>query len=329
MDLSELLSKIDIIEYISQYVELEQRGDEWWGISPFTYPPEKTPSFSVRQSEGTFYDFSSGIGGNLYTFIRFYDKCSRRDALEKIKSYAGFDGKIMRPSEKMSATMTCKKFSPPISRERQSKAAVLPDNYMERYENKPEKLKVWEDEGISLDVMERFQVRYDSFSDRIVYPIRNPEGKIVNVGGRALDPEWKEKGQRKYCYFFPWGTMQTIYGYAENLKSIKEKHEIILFEGCKSVLKASSWGIENCGAILTSHVNPFQMKLLAKLGCDVVFALDKDVRIFDDHNIEKLRRYVNVSFLFDQRNLLNEKDSPVDQGKEVFMDLYEKRCVYK
>lgn len=329
MDLTELLSKIDIIEYISQYVDLEQRGDEWWGISPFTFPPEKTPSFSVRQSSGTFYDFSSGIGGNLYTFIRFYDKCSRREALEKLKAYAGFDGKVMCPSGKMTATLTCKKFSPPMVREKQSKATILPDNYMERYENRPEKLLIWEEEGISRDVMERFQVRYDSFSDRIVYPIRNPEGKIVNVGGRAVDPEWKEKGQKKYCYFFPWGTMQTIYGYAENLDSIRAKHEIILFEGCKSVLKAASWGIDNCGAILTSHVNPFQMKLLAKLGCDVVFALDKDVRVFDDHNIEKLRRYVNVSFLFDQGNLLDEKDSPVDRGEEVFRTLYENRCNYK
>ena len=60
----------------------------------------------------------------------------------------------------------------------------------------------------------------DIFSDRIVYPIRNPDGTIVNIGGRTLDPDWKEKKLRKYCYFHSWGTMQTIYGYAENLKDI-------------------------------------------------------------------------------------------------------------
>ena len=327
MELTELLSKVSIVDYISQYIDLEQKGDEWWGLSCFK--DEKTPSFSVRADPPVFFDYSSGIGGNLYTFIRFHDRCNRREAIEKIKAYAGYNGKVMAPAEKLSATMTCKKFSPPIVREKQSKATILADNYMERYENNPSKLKIWEEEGISPDVMERYQVRYDSFSDRIVYPIRNPDGRIVNVGGRTLDPEWKEKGQRKYCYFFPWGTIQTIYGYAENLETIKKKHEIILFEGCKSVLKAASWGIDNCGAILTSHVSPFQMQLLAKLGCDVVFALDKDVRIFDDHNIEKLRRYVNVSFLFDQRNLLDEKDSPVDQGKEVFRTLYENRLSYK
>ena len=56
-----------------------------------------------------------------------------------------------------------------------------------------DKLQVWESEGISRASLDRFQVFYDSFSDRLVYPIRNMGGQIVNIGGRALDPEWKEK----------------------------------------------------------------------------------------------------------------------------------------
>jgi hypothetical protein len=52
---------------------------------------------------------------------------------------------------------------------------------MLRYEKNPEKLSVWEAEGISKASLERFQVAYDSFSDRLVYPIRNVTGEIVNV----------------------------------------------------------------------------------------------------------------------------------------------------
>ena len=177
--------------------------------------------------------------------------------------------------------------------------------------------------------MERFQVYYDGFSDRLVYPIRNIDGAIVNIGGRTLDPKWKEKKLRKYTYFHPWGTMETIYGLFENLEYILEKKEVILFEGCKSVLIADTWEIKNCAAILTSHLNPAQMKILAKLGCRVVFALDKDVRIRDDHNIKILKNYIDVDYLWDKADLLDDKDAPVDKGLEVFKQLYAERLRYK
>ena len=48
MDLNGLIRSVDIVEYISQYVDLVQKGDEWWGLSCFK--DEKTPSFSVRKN---------------------------------------------------------------------------------------------------------------------------------------------------------------------------------------------------------------------------------------------------------------------------------------
>ena len=68
MDLNGLIRSVDIVEYISQYVDLVQKGDEWWGLSCFK--DEKTPSFSVRKNPPFFYDYSSGIGGNIFTFIK-------------------------------------------------------------------------------------------------------------------------------------------------------------------------------------------------------------------------------------------------------------------
>lgn len=329
MELGDLIDSIDIVEYIGQFVELEERGDEWWGISPFTDPPENTPSFSVRPLTGKFFDFSSGIGGSVFTFVKFYFKCTGREAVEKLKAYAGCESQEFAPKEKMSATLTCEKYARPKTRSKIDKSTVLSDNYMERYEINRDKFQIWVDEGISEDALRKYQVRYDSFADRLVYPIRSVDGKIVNIGARALDPQWKEKGQRKYCYYFQWGVMQTIYGLAENMESILRKREIILFEGCKSVMKADSWGITNTGAILTSHLNPAQMKILARLGCRVVFALDKEVDIRKDHNITKLKDYVNVEYIRDKDGLLDEKDAPVDQGKDVFLSLYEGRIRYR
>ena len=327
MELSNLLETINIVEYISQYVDLEQRGDEWWGLSCFK--EEKTPSFSVREDPPVFYDYSSGIGGNLYTFVRRYHKCGSQKAIQILKKYAGFDGEVDTPAEKLSATLSCKKFAPAKHREKEDKSTVLPFDIMDKYADDAEKLKIWTDEGISPAVLEKFQVKYDKFSDRIVYPIRNPDGAIVNIGGRTLDPDWKERKLRKYCYFYKWGEMKTIYGLAENMKEMQEKREIVLFEGCKSVLKAASWGIGNTGAILTSHLNPAQMKILARLGFNVVFALDKDVDIRKDHNIAILKNYVSVSYIYDIKDLLDEKDSPVDKGEDIFRQLYEGRFRYR
>lgn len=328
MELNELIASIDIVEYISQFVELEQRNDEWWGLSPFK--SERTPSFSVRKDPPFFYDYSSGVSGNLYTFVKAYHCCSSREAVEIIKKYAGYDGDMTAPPEKMAATLVCKRFMPPKSAQKQAKGMVLPQDYMLRYEKREDKLAVWEAEGISRDALDKFQVYYDGFSDRLVYPIRNLDGNIVNVGGRTLDPDWKEKELRKYTYFFPWdGGMQVIYGLYENLEAIRRLKEVIIFEGCKSVLIAHSWGIENCAALLTSHLNPSQMKILAKLGCHVVFALDKEINVREDKNIQKLKNYVNCEYLWDRNNLLEPKDSPVDKGKETFEAIYVQRKRYR
>lgn len=327
MELEELIRSIDIVEYISQYVELTQKGDEWWGLSCFKH--ENTPSFSVRRDPPFFYDYSSGIGGNLFRFIMEIRHCNSAEVVSEMARYAGFDGKVIMPREKMAATIDCKKYMRKKPTEKISKATILPDNFMERYTRNPEKLAAWEAEGISKESMERFQVRYDEFSDRLVYPIRNPAGRIVNIGGRTLDPDWKAKELRKYCYFYSWGTMDTIYGLAENMQYFLEKKEIILFEGCKSVLIADSWGIKNVGALLTSHLNGAQMKLLAKLGCRVVFALDKEIDVRKDKNIQKLKQFVNVETVFDVDNLLSDKDAPVDRGIDTFLNVYRNRKKFR
>lgn len=332
MDLAELIDSVNIVEYIEQYVELEEKNGELWGISPFTFPPEKTPSFSVRPETGKFYCFSSGIGGSVLTFIQHYNRVSMREAVDILKKYAGVDGNVDSDAERrkrLDATSVCRAFKLKNASKKAGGAPVLPDEYMDRYENRPDKLQIWRDEGISDEAMQFFGVKYDRFSNRIVYPIRNIDGKIVNVGGRTLDPDFKAKRQRKYTYFKKWeGALDIVYGLYENKDSILQSHEVILFEGMKSVLLARGFGFKNTGAILTSHLNPSQMKVLAKLGVNVVFALDEEVDPTADRNIQRLRRYVNVSYIFDFKRLLQAKDAPVDRGEAVFRTLYNE-CRYK
>ena len=322
MDLSELISSIDILDYISQYTDFEEKNGEYWALSPLKN--ENTPSFSVRRETNSFYDFSSGVGGNVLTFVRYYNRCGYQKAIQILKDYAGVKGEVQL-QRKMAALEVAKRFQKPKSKPQKNHPAALPDDFMDRYEKRADKLALWEEEGISRASLERFQVAYDAFSSRIVYPIRDTTGQIINVSGRTTDPDWKEKGLRKYTYFRSLGVLDTIYGLAENREDIMQLHEIILFEGAKSVMKADTWRIRNTGAILTSHLNPHQMRILITLGCRVVFALDKDVRVRDDHNIRRLKQFVNVEYIWDKDNLLGEKDAPVDRGKEIWEKLYEGR----
>lgn len=325
MEVEELLERVNIVDYISQYVELEKKNDEYWGLSPFTN--EKTPSFSVNEEKQRFYDFSSGCGGNLIHFIRKYNDCGFSHAIEIIKKFAGISDDDQVSVTVLESTKIAKRYKKYANKAKESKSVILPSDYMERYEFNKDKLSEWLREGISYETMKRFDVRYDSFSDRIVFPIRNYDGQIINVSGRTLSPNYKEQGLRKYTYFKPLGVLDTLFGFSNNEKAIKSKNEIILFEGAKSVMIASEWGVENTSAILTSHLNPRQFEFLIKLGVRVVFALDEDVDITKDSHIAKLKHYVNLEWVKNRNKLLSSKMSPVDAGIKVWEKLYEQREV--
>lgn len=131
MELSELIESVDILEYISQFTEFTEKNGEYWALSPLK--EENTPSFSIRKEENTFYDFSSGVGGSVLTFIRHFNKCSWQEAIEKLKEYAGCRD-VVAPRKKLSATEVAKRFAKPKKAPRTSKGVILSDDYMDRYE---------------------------------------------------------------------------------------------------------------------------------------------------------------------------------------------------
>lgn len=324
-NLEDLIRSVDLVDYVSRFTELEQRGRELWGLSPLK--DENTPSFSIDPEKQCFYDFSSGKSGGIIQFIESYYNCSTYKAIKKLEEYVKTNGINVKKSNTPDGIRICKKFQrrkTDICRSVEQK--VLPERIMDKYIWSEDKFDSWIREGISIDILKKYGVRYDPLTDRIVYPIRNIKGEIINIGCRTLDPNYKSKGLRKYSYIQDWnGGMEVIYGLYENLETVKEKGYLILFEGAKSVLKAASWGIFNTGAILTSHLNQHQIRILL-LTCNlnnvaVVFAFDKDVNIADDKNIQKLKNYLRVYYLKDTENLLDEKDSPVDKGFEVFKRL--------
>lgn len=198
---------------------------------------------------------------------------------------------------------------------------------MDQYERRLDKMEFWINEGISLEQLDRFLVRYDAFANRLVHPIRLPDGKIFNIAGRTLDPDFKKKKLRKYTYYHKMGVLDTLFGLYENRAAIQKRNEVIVFEGAKSVMKAASYGCPNTAAVLTSHLNHEQMKLLVSLGVRVVFAFDSEVDPRGDAEIKKLMHFVPCEWVGNQDNLLESKMAPVDAGKDVWESLYERRMM--
>lgn len=323
MEVSDIVSSVDIVEYIGQYVDLEQRGQEFWGLSPFK--DERTPSFSIHPDKQCFYDFSSGHSGDIVDFIKLYHRCGFNQAVSLLQKYAGIEGQVT-PRIRLESTKIAKKYRPPGKQKQTSPLNPMPDDYMSTFEWAPDKFQPWLDEGISIETLLKYDVRYDPLSNRIVYPIRRTDGKIVNVCGRTLDEDHKARKIAKYIYLQKWGgTPEVVFGLFEHGETIRQSREFIIFEGAKSCMQASEWGVENTGALLTSHLSYSQFKLLLPLGATIVFALDADVDITKDENIQRLKKYVKVEYLCNDSGLLEPKDSPTDKGHEVFSQLYKER----
>ena len=321
MDLEELLGRIDIVDYVSQYVELIFKNGEYWGHSPFN-DKDMNPSFSVNKEKQVYMDFSSGKSGDILGFIQEYHKCSFKEAINKIKEFLNVsEDEIFIETPEIIKTLRKYKNFPKCKKNIERK--TLSPNYMNNYSKEP--IKLWLDEGISQEVMDRYNVRYDRTKDAICFPIYDTCGNMINVKGRNVMPLWKELGMSKYFYYFKLGTLNYFWALNFKIDIIKACREVIIFEGEKSVMKMDGWGIENSVALCNGALTDEQLVLLIKLGVNVVFALDKDKDPTKDNNIKKLTRYCMVEYIKDTQNLLGEKDSPCDKGLEVWQTLYKER----
>lgn len=318
VDLEGMKEKINMVEYISQFVDLEYNNNEWWGLCPFH--SEKTPSFSVNEEKKTFYCHGCKAGGTIIDFVCGIKGISFVQAVNELAEQF----KISR-NRIPSLMRISKKFAPKHIEKKQHTPVEYIENPMNKYEKAD--IKEWIEEGISQSVMNKYDVRYNTYDNRIVFPIRDNEGNIISVKGRTLDPDFKSKKGfegRKYAYYTSIGTTYFFFGYYENKSDIDQANEIIIFEGEKSVMKLESYGIKNCVASLTDALTDSQVEELIKMPYkNVVIAWDKGVqRSHIKQQVKLLKKYKNVFFLNDTRSLLDDKDSPIDKGIDVFLELY-------
>src|SRR5579871_4205708 len=85
----EIKNRLAIEDVIGEYVQLKRAGRNWRGLSPFTN--EKSPSFMVSPEKQIWHDFSSGKGGNMFSFIMEVEGLEFKGALELLARKAGID----------------------------------------------------------------------------------------------------------------------------------------------------------------------------------------------------------------------------------------------
>lgn len=318
LDIKDLVASASLEDYIGKFVELKPQNHELFGLCPFH--KENTPSFSVTPNNKKWYCFGCGRGGDIVDFIKLYHNVEFKEAFRILQEYLGCDTSYSHPSP---TAQIFKKFQEKgtSKSESQPNHLILPDDYMNQFKWDLNHLSSWIEEGISSEILELFQVRYDEQRNRIVFPIRSPDGTIIDVSGRSLN----DTNAPKYTYLYPLGALDTIYGWYEHREECERKKEIILFEGAKSVMKLQQLGIHNSGAILGCHLNREQLKLLIQFGLRVVFALDKEIDITLDKNILKLTKFVKVEWVKNRDDLLSNKMSPIDAGRVVWEFLYRNR----
>lgn len=202
----------------------------------------------------------------------------------------------------------------------------------------------WENEGISKDVIKYHNICYNPSSQAIVIPHYNIDGELVGIRERTLIKENEIYGKyrpmylNKQMYNHPLGF--NLYNLNFSKENIKRTKKVIIFEGEKSpLLYASYFGQENdiTVAVCGSSLSSYQVQLLLDLGIEeMIIAFDKQFQELGDKEhigwVKKLKdinkkysKYVRISYMFDKWGILGYKSSPIDEGKEKFLKLFDKR----
>lgn len=321
--LQEINRNADLLAYAQMSLDFEQRGNDYFAHCPLH--EDNTPSLSINPNANSYYCFSCGRSGGMIGFLMDFEGMSFDDAVEKAANLASIDISKMCQSKTISFLKKWKTILYPTKSE-EFEHEILQKKTFTKFQK--EKVTEWLDEGISQEMIDLFDIRIDNYGNRIVYPVYDLDGNLINIKGRTRYTNYKELKLSKYMNYYKVGVMDYLQCLEKTLPYVKERNEIIIFESIKSVMKAYQWGYKNCASAEKHTLTPEQIELLIKLKVNIVFAYDSDVDYWQGEvrdNIDKLRRVTNVYIIEDREKLLGgkeSKNSPADCGKDIWEELY-------
>lgn len=323
--LKEITDNVDLLGYVSRQIDLEKKGSDYFGHC--SLHTDRTPSFSITPDKNTFYCFGCGRGGTIIGYLMDYEGLRFDEAVEKAAKLANVDMSKMCKSETILYLKKLKSWS---KRPRDSfPHRIIPYSEYEKY--KRGCVQEWLDEGIDQSVLNLFDVRIDEAQNRIVYPVKDQAGNLINIKARTRYKNYKDLRIPKYVNYYPIGVMDYLQSLNLTFPNIQATGEVIIFESVKSVMKAYGWGYKNCVSAEKHTLTPEQILLLAKMRVNIVFAYDSDISYLQKDvkaNIDRLKTITNVYIISDNSKLLggaDAKNAPVDCGRDIWNELYIKK----
>ena len=297
--IDELVARCDIVDVVSDYVTLNQKGGSYWGLCPFH--GERTPSFHVVPDRQMYHCFGCGKGGGVISFVMELENLPYPEAIRHLAKMAGMEF----PEEEGD------------DRYRQRKKRLLALNkeaarffHARLYEPAGQRaLSYLQGRGLSQGTLTRFGLGfapdgwdnlldamqaagyekselidgglavsgkqgkiYDRFRGRVMFPIIDLRGDVIGFGGRVL-----EDGTPKYLNSpdtMVFNKSQNLF--ALNLAKNTKMGRIILTEGYMDTIALYQAGIDCAVASLGTAFTPGHAQLLARFTQEVVIAFDSD-----------------------------------------------------
>src|SRR6187431_152812 len=302
--LEELRERLPASEVVGRRVKLKKAGREYKGLSPFQQ--EKTPSFFVNDEKQAWFDFSSGLNGNIFDFVMKTEGVSFPEAVERLASMAGMALPAATPDaarhEQRRKTLhdvmelAAKFFADTLASRNGAKArgylgdrGITPATQLQFRIGyaPPDRFALKEHlgaQGISTEDMveagllvagEDKPVPFDRFRDRVMFPITDARGRVIAFGGRALEKDVPAKYMNSpETPLFHKG--DNLYNLAAARLASHNGAALVVVEGYVDVIAMVGAGFPASVAPLGTALTEEQLALLWKMADEPVLCFDGD-----------------------------------------------------
>ena len=298
--IEDIRRSVNIIDIISEYLPLTQRGRNYFGVCPFH--DDHSPSMSVSPDLQIYTCFSCGATGNVFKFIMDYENISFMEAVKLVASKGGIDIDVasIKPKKIVNNELyemydIARKFyqnninsdygkqAKSYLAERQIdeeiikefgiglsliKNDILTNLFLKKEYKNEDILK----SGLVIQGKSGF---HDIYINRIMFPLTNLEGKTVGFSGRIYNNEDTSKYiNTKETEIFKKGEL--LYNYHRAKDECRLKQTVIIVEGFMDVIRAYTIGIKNVVASMGTAITKQQATLLKRLAPNVILLFDGD-----------------------------------------------------
>ena len=257
----------------------------------------------------------NGRSADIFDLVAYAEDCSFAEAMKFVCNVIGIDfyGEQQELPESLQIIKLLKEMSIGDGDDDNSPVKPIPEKILSYY--LPYGNRMFEDDGISLEVQQEFEIGFDCSSGYITIPIRDSLGTLCGCKGRYFgEPDDRHT---KYTYLEKCNKSKILYGSWQNREYIKNSKNIFVLESEKAVQQLATMGYRNTVSTGGKTISKYQIELITRTGCTPILALDKDV---DEEELKSIADMfmdgISVYAIIDNDNVLDEKESPSDNPQK-------------